>query len=101
MRSEYEPPDIEANNDNRSAQIIQVETGRHVAAVAICAVICGMSVVVAMWCVDRFATISAAYEKSQTDMGTEYRLQLNHYMDLEAKQKVMADEIQELKHVRR
>lgn len=97
------PPDVEQATDGQSSanQSIIIDTGKHAAIVAICAALCGISVTVAVWCAVQFTTLSASYERAASAAGTEYRLQLNHYMDLEARQKVMADEIEELKHVRR
>lgn len=66
------PPDVEANCDNRSAQVIQIDNGKHVAAVAICAAICGMCAMFA-WHADQ----------SARDAITEYKVMLNHQMYLE------------------
>jgi hypothetical protein len=49
VATEFVPPDIEASNDNRSAQVIQIDSGRHVSAVAICAALCGLSAALAIW----------------------------------------------------
>lgn len=38
------PPDVEANCDNRSAQIIQIENGRAVLATTLCGVIAALGV---------------------------------------------------------
>jgi hypothetical protein len=50
----YPPLDGERNtvnalSDNRSAQVIHIDSSKHVATVALCAAICGLSVGVAVW----------------------------------------------------
>jgi hypothetical protein len=40
---------VNARADNRSAQVIQIDSSKHVAAVAVCAAICGISVGAAIW----------------------------------------------------
>ena len=39
---------MRARNDRRSAQVIQVDSGKHVAAVAICAAVCGLAAALAI-----------------------------------------------------
>ena len=39
---------LRARNDRRSAQVIQVDSGKHVAAVAICAAVCGLAAALAI-----------------------------------------------------
>jgi hypothetical protein len=46
--TEYEPPFVHNGQGERSAAIIQIDSGRHVAANVICAAICGMSLVIAI-----------------------------------------------------
>lgn len=74
-------PDFEANCSDRSAQVIQIDNGKAVAAVAVCAAICGLSLAVALW---------AGYQAQL--MTTEYRITTNHVMELEARQKLMEEE---------
>jgi hypothetical protein len=50
----YPPLDGERNtvnalSDNRSAQVIHIDSSKHVATVAVCAAICGISVGFAAW----------------------------------------------------
>lgn len=40
---------IRAQNKHRSAQVVQVESSRHISAVAICSAICGLAGAVALW----------------------------------------------------
>lgn len=44
-----QPLDFEANNDNRSAQVIQIDSGKHLSVVAVCAALCGISGALAIW----------------------------------------------------
>ncbi len=66
-------PDFEANNGERGAQIIQIDNGKAVAAVAVCAAFSAACAVLAVW---------SAFEAR--DAQTEYRVMLNHSMELEA-----------------
>lgn len=72
MDTDY-PRDFEATCDNRSAQVIQLDNGKAVAAVALCAAFSAACAVLAVW---------AAFEAR--DAQTEYRVMLNHTMELEA-----------------
>ncbi len=76
-------PDFNAECDERSAQVIQIDNGKHVAAVAVCAAICGLSLAVALW---------AGYQAQV--MTTEYRVQLNHTMHLEAEQSALKTRVE-------
>lgn len=87
-------PIMDAVADNRSAQVIQVDTGRHVAVVAICAVICGICTTIS------FTTWRAMHD-DMVDVQDQYQKERNHVIELEARLKVLADELQELKHERR
>ncbi len=82
---EFEPPFVHGDQSgNRSAQVIQIDSSKHVAAIAICAVVCGVSAALSVW-----AAVTA-----QT-AATEYRVVLNHYMHLEAQQEVMLKQLEE------
>lgn len=81
---------IAQTNSDRSAQVIQIDNGKHVNAVAICASLCGICMVFSLW-----ASVTA------WSTGTEYRIQINHTMELEAQQKVLIKEVEELKHEHR
>lgn len=54
---------VEADVDNHSAQVVQIDNGKHVTAVALCAAFCGLSLAVSVW---------AAY--TARDAATEARL---------------------------
>jgi hypothetical protein len=76
--NEYEPPFVHGEQGERSAQVIQIDSSKHVAAVTICAAICGMSVILS------FIAAIVAWNSA-----TEYRVLLNHTMELEAQVKAM------------
>lgn len=80
METEYDDATVYQRNADRGAQVIQIDNGKHVTAVVVCAVVCGMSVILAVW-----AALMAR------DSITEYRILLNHYMELEA-------QVEALKH---
>lgn len=69
-----EPPFVHGEAGERAAQIINVELGKGLNVIALCAALCGISVPIALWAGYQ-ATVSA----------TEYRVVLNHYMELEAR----------------
>jgi hypothetical protein len=71
--NDYEPPFVHGEQGERSAQVIQIDSSKHVNAVVVCAIVCGMSVV--------FSLVSAIVA---WNAATEYRVLLNHTMELEA-----------------
>lgn len=73
MDTDFEPPFVHGEQGDRSAQIIQIDNGKAVAAVAVCAAFSAACAVLAVW---------AAFEAR--DAQTEYRVMLNHSMELEA-----------------
>lgn len=91
VAKEFDPYSLMNEQGERSASVIQIDTGKHVAAVAICAAICGLSLAVALW---------AGYQAQV--MTTEYRVQINHTMHLEAEQEALKTrvEIVEKEHAR-
>lgn len=76
----YQPPldRVAAQVDRQSASVIQIDAGKHVTAVAICAAFCGVAVVGSIW---------AAY--TARDAATEARLLQQHVMTLEAELKAL------------
>lgn len=66
------PSDFAPNNDNRSAQVIQIDSGKHVAAVVLCALISGASVIFA-W----NATEKANRSEERADLLQYYLLELD------------------------
>jgi hypothetical protein len=72
VAASFVPPDVEQNSGDGSNQSIVIDNGRYVAAVVICAVLCGASWVYA-WHADQ----------RSTEAITEYRVMLNHQMYLE------------------
>lgn len=83
-------PDFHNEAGERSAQVINVDTGKHIAAVVLCAAVCGMSVVFA-WRASLLAT----------ETTIEYRVLLNHTVELEANQKALANRIEEIRNERK
>lgn len=67
-----QPLDFEANNDNRSAQVIQIDSGKHLSVVAVCAALCGLSGALAIW-----AAHTAAVATKETRL-TQYYLMDPH-----------------------
>lgn len=63
-------PFASSSPDNQSASVIQIDTGKHVAVVAMCAAFCGVSVAVSIW---------AAY--TARDAATEARMVQYYLMD--------------------
>ncbi len=80
METELDWDPGQRQHGNANNQTIVLDTGKHMAAIALCAAICGVSVVLSVW---------AAVEARAA--ATEYRVLLNHTMELEAKQKAMED----------
>lgn len=64
--NEY-PPDIEATNTDRSSQVIQIDSGKHVSAVAICAALCGVSAALSLW-----AANTAMHAEKRTELTNYY-----------------------------
>lgn len=76
-----EPPYVHGEQGDRSAQVINIDNGKYIAVVAVCAALCGVSAVMAY---------NATNEARNAS--TEYRVLLNHYMELEASVKEMSNE---------
>lgn len=52
MDTEYDDiPGIEQRNATRGAQVIQIDSGKHVAVVALCAALCAGSIAASLWAV--------------------------------------------------
>lgn len=85
------PPDVEQDTDSQSSanQSIIIDTGKHAASTAICAAFAGICAAVTVFTVMRFNEIERHYSDEAEKTGTEYRLILNHYMELEASVKEM------------
>lgn len=76
---------ISQSNADRGNQSIIIDTGKHIATVAICAVICGMSVV--------FSIVAGLVA---WDAQTNYQITLNHVKDLESAQKLQDKRLEDL-----
>lgn len=73
-------PDVEANNDNRSAQVIQIDSSKHVAAITMCAIICGISL---LGCV--------VFGAVTWNLTIEYSVVKNRQMHMQAELDVMKE----------
>ena len=49
MGADDNPYALDAISDRQSAQVIQIDSGKHVSVVALCAALCGISVPIAVW----------------------------------------------------
>jgi hypothetical protein len=76
-----EPNWVHNDQGERSASIVNIDNGKYIAVVAVCAALCGISAVMAY---------NATNEARNAS--TEYRVLLNHYMQLEASVKEMGNE---------
>lgn len=66
--AQYQDYDVTA--DHQSAQVIQIDSGKHVVLIAICAAICGIALAVSVW---------AAFEAR--DAATEARMVEYYLLD--------------------
>lgn len=71
MANEY-PVDFDASNDNRSAQVIQIDSGKHVQVVATCAILCALSA-----CLALFAAYTGVKAERETRMLEYYTMELD------------------------
>jgi hypothetical protein len=70
--TEYEPPFVHGEQGDRSAQVIQIDTGKHIAVVAICSALCGIAAVFAGW-----SAFQATYATKRSDMLQYYVMELD------------------------
>lgn len=70
IETEYDDSGVYQRNARHGAQVIQIDSGKHVQIVAVCAALCGLSVAVSVW---------AAY--TARDAATETRLTQYYLMD--------------------
>lgn len=89
-------PMVEQNNEGKANQFasVVIDNGKYMAVVVILAVICGFCANVSWRMQNDFRNESIAIQD-------QYQKERNHVIELEARQKVLADELQELKHERR
>ncbi len=98
METEYDDFGIiRQNNSDRSAQVIQIDNGKHISAVAICAALCGIAAVFAGWSVYKWHEYAVRYRDDSVDLQMQYEKERNHIIELEARLKVLGDEVQSLK----
>jgi hypothetical protein len=67
-----DPYNLGAVSDRQSAQVIQIDSGKHIAAVALCAALCGMSLVLSAW-----SAYTAVKAERETRMQQYYLLELD------------------------
>ncbi len=67
VETEYDEPYINQNADQRSASVIQIDGSKHVAAVAICAAVCGLAAALAM-----AAMFTASRAERRADLASYY-----------------------------
>jgi hypothetical protein len=60
------PPDIEQSGE-RGAQVVQIDSGKHVAAVAVCAAICGLAAALSI-----AALTTALHAERRADLASYY-----------------------------
>lgn len=73
MRDRIDDYARDAMADNQSAQVIQIDSGKHVYVVAICAAACGLAIAISIWAA--FTARDAATEARMV----EYYLLDPHY----------------------
>lgn len=87
-------PDFHAEAGERSAQVIQIDMGKGLAAMLVCAVICGMCATVC-W------TTWRSYHDDSVDIQDQYQKERNHVIELEARLHTLTDDVEALRHERR
>lgn len=83
-------PDVEQSLDGRGNQSIIIDNGKYMAVVVVLAIVCGLSTAMSF----------SIYQDSRNlkiDLQDEYQKTRNHTIELEARTKVLADEVQNLK----
>lgn len=95
-----EPMDFCAEASERSAQVIQIDSSKHVTAVAVCAVVCGLCLMGTCWSLYQMHWTEVHHHDDAMDLQDEYQKVRNHVIELEARTKVLTDEV-EKSHERR
>lgn len=86
---------------DRSNQSVIIDNGKYMAVVAVLAVICGGCAVATWNSTGRQADIGKRYSEDSMYTQDQYQKERNHVIELEARLKILGDEVQEMKHVRR
>lgn len=79
---------------DRSAQVLQIDMGKGFAAMLVCAVISGICATIS------FTVWRSAHDDS-VDIQDQYQKERNHVIELEARLKILGDEVQHMKESRR
>jgi hypothetical protein len=58
---------LRQTNATRGAQVIQIDSGKHVSAVALCAALCGLSAALSVW-----AAFTAMHAEKRTELTNYY-----------------------------
>lgn len=86
---------------DRSNQSIVIDNGKYVAAIVVCAVVCGLCAAVSWWSVSASRDVTIGFRDESLDIQDQYQKERNHVIELEARLKILGDEVEEMQHVRR
>lgn len=67
---EFDPHSLDASSDNGSATVIQIDNGKAVTAVAVCAALCGISVAISF-------NLASKLEQRENDIHAMQRTEYN------------------------
>lgn len=93
MTSEYDQPDIEQAAEGRNNQSIIIDNGKYMAVIVVLAIVCG-------FCANVAWRMQSDFRNDAIDIQDQYQKERNHVIELEARLKILGDEVQEMKHVR-
>jgi hypothetical protein len=81
---------VRARNGGRSAQVIQIDSSKHALIMAVSAFVCGVCVLASL-------ILLRVSHDDLVDVQDQYQKERNHVIELEARLKILGDELQELK----
>lgn len=96
-----DPYEIGQGDNDRGNQSIIIDNGKYMAVVVVLAVVCGISATVSVWAALSMRATEISYRDSYLYTQEEFQKTRNHTIELEAGLKVLSDQVQENKHVRR
>lgn len=85
----------------RSNQSIVIDNGKYMAVVAVLAIVCGLCAAISWWAVTEQHAVAIQFRDASLDTQDQYQKERNHVIELEARLKILGDEVQEIKHERR